>query len=375
VPPADASDHDAIWFRVGAAAIPLALAVGVGLQHHAIVPPGWQFLVALLAASPWVVESVWGRTLPTLGKAALVIACVWVLIRVPVDADVAPFFLVYLCAYSAHVKSDWRAIVAGIGSVALMIGVEVFGDWDGSFVWVLAILIAWVAGWSVEQQFRLIADLRAAQVELSAQAAADERQRIARELHDVIAHSLAVTMLHLTGARMALRRDTDEAERALLEAERLGRESMTEIRHTVGLLGPAAGAAPPMPTALDITAIVEEFRSGGLDVSYTAEGDVASLPPTTGLNLYRIAQESLANVVKHAPGSAASVWLAVDDKGARLTITNAITGGAAATNGEGGLGVRGMHDRASALGGHLDAGRVGDEWQVTAELPRILEPA
>jgi signal transduction histidine kinase len=256
-----------------------------------------------------------------------------------------------------------------------MIGVEVFGDWEGSFVWVLAIVIAWVAGWSLEQQLRLIAELRAAQAELSAQAAADERQRIARELHDVIAHSLAVTMLHLTGARMALRRDTDEAERALLEAERLGRESMNEIRHTVGLLGAAAGAAPAMPTALDINTLVDEFRSGGLQVAFAARGDVASLPPTTGLNLYRIAQESLANVVKHAPGSAASVELDVDERCARLVVRNALPATAPAPSSDGGHGVQGMHDRAVALGGHLDAGRVGDEWRVQAELPRILEPA
>ena len=99
----------------------------------------------------------------------------------------------------------------------------------------------------------LIDHLKAAQAGLAERAAADERQRIAREIHDVVAHSLAVTMLHLTGARLALHRDPKEAEAALLEAERLGRESLAEIRRTVGLLAPeGTGTAAPMPTAADI---------------------------------------------------------------------------------------------------------------------------
>src|SRR5436853_615896 len=130
------------------------------------------------------------------------------------------------------------------------IGVEVAGLYSGAFAYVLGIGIAWAWGYAVRQQYHLIVELKAAQAGLAERAAADERQRIAREIHDVVAHSLAVTMLHLTGARLALQHDPAEAAEALAEAERLGRQSLADIRRTVGLLadGGRAGAAPPMPT-------------------------------------------------------------------------------------------------------------------------------
>src|SRR5207237_7269040 len=126
------------------------------------------------------------------------------------------------------------------------------------------------------------------------------RQRIAREIHDVVAHSLAVTMLHLTGARLALHRDPKEAEQALLEAERLGRESLAEIRRTVGLLAPeGTGTAAPMPTAVDIPQLVREFEAAGLDVDFELTCDAHALARATGLGLYRVAQESLSKAVWH----------------------------------------------------------------------------
>jgi signal transduction histidine kinase len=185
---------------------------------------------------------------------------------------------------------------------------------------VLGIIFAWAAGAALAKQERLIDELRAAQAQLAARAAADERQRIAREIHDVIAHSLAVTMLHLTGARMALHRDPQDAEAALLRAEQLGRQSLAEIRRTVGLLGhEATGVAAPLPCAADIVPLVREFAAAGLVVDLDVSGDAEALAPSTGLGLYRIAQESLANVTKHAQVRA-SVQLNVDDGTARLRV-------------------------------------------------------
>ena len=183
-------------------------------------------------------------------------------------------------------------------------------------------------------------------------------------------------MLHLTGARLALHRDPKEAEQALLEAERLGRESLAEIRRTVGLLAPeGTGTAAPMPTAVDIPQLVREFEAAGLDVDFELTGDPCTLPAATGLGLYRVAQESLSNVVRHAPGTHTSMSLRVDDEMVAMHIRNRLARTPRAPSTDGGLGVRGMQERVTLLGGELQAGPDGDEWCVDVELPRAVEPA
>jgi signal transduction histidine kinase len=221
----------------------------------------------------------------------------------------------------------------------------------------------------------LLVELKSAEAGLAQRAAADERQRIAREVHDVVAHSLAVTMLHVTGARMALRRDPLEAAEALEQAEALGRQSLAEVRRIVGLLQPGgAGVAPSLPGATDLPALVEQFRHAGLDIGLTVDGDLDRVAPSSGLALYRIAQESLTNVTKHAPGAAADVRVAVHNGSVRLEVANAAPPRAAEKAEPGaGLGLPGMRDRAQSLGGVLRAGTThdGDAWRVEAELPTL----
>ncbi|ONF61744.1 sensor histidine kinase, partial [Amycolatopsis keratiniphila] len=120
-----------------------------------------------------------------------------------------------------------------------------------------------------------------------------ERQRIAREVHDVVGHSLSITLLHLTGARHALQqdRDVDEAIEALTEAEQVGRAAMADIRRTVGLLADSPSGSAPLPGVEDIATLVERTRSAGLAVRYTQEGDLGRVGASEGLGLYRIVQE------------------------------------------------------------------------------------
>jgi signal transduction histidine kinase len=172
---------------------------------------------------------------------------------------------------------------------------------------------------------------------------------------------------------MALRRDPAEAADALERAEQLGRQSLAEVRRIVGLLQPeGASTAPPLPTASDLPALVEQFRCAGVPVSLTVDGDLDPIAPTSGLALYRIAQESLTNVTKHAPGAGADIRVAVNNGSVHLRIANDAPPHAAATaEGSAGLGLPGMRDRAESLGGVLRAGatRDGDAWHVEADLP------
>lgn len=238
---------------------------------------------------------------------------------------------------------------------------------------------AWLAGVTLTAAFsllvrhdrNLLGQLRRAQAVLAEQARTQERNRIARELHDVIGHTLTVSLLHVQSARLAVEHDPADAGRALAEAERLGRECLAEVRATVGMLreDDAAGGDAPLPGADGLPALVEQFRSAGADVTLTVEGDAGRLPATTGLAVYRIAQEALTNAVKHAPGSPTDVRLTVSPGEVTLTADSRAAPGRGT-----GLGVVSMRERAESVGGTCQAGPGGHGWLVRATLPLTALP-
>jgi signal transduction histidine kinase len=261
--------------------------------------------------------------------------------------------------------------------------------WDGVIYWTAALVLfaaewtfavqdpgwaAWSAGTTfsllaallVRHEMRLTAELRTAQAGLVDRARIEERNRIARELHDVIAHSLTVSLLHVTSARVALQHAPDDAERALAEAERIGRETLDEVRGTVGLLREDGGAAfnRPQPGADDLAALVAGFRSAGADVDLTVAVDGQRISDIAGLTVYRIAQEALTNAAKHAPGSAVRVALSVAGQEVSLVVESSGPGGSGT-----GLGLLSMQERAAAVGGSCQAGPADDGWVVRAMIP------
>ena len=240
----------------------------------------------------------------------------------------------------------------------------------GWAAWMAGASMALVGGLLIRHQVTLLAELHAAQAELADRARTEERNRIARELHDVIAHSLTVSLLHVASARMAVQYDPAGAVRALEEAERLGRESLDEVRATVGLLrvedddGGTAGVAPPLPGAADLPELLQRYRSAGAAVELRTDGDLPALPATIGLTVYRIVQEAVTNAVKHAPGAPVSVDVTVTGGAVELTVDSA--GPPAEGSGSG---VLSMRERAQSLGGSLTAGPGGRGWLVRACLP------
>jgi signal transduction histidine kinase len=238
---------------------------------------------------------------------------------------------------------------------------------------------AWLAGVTLTVGFSLMVrheqdllrQLRRAQAGLAEQAKTQERNRIARELHDVIGHTLVVSLLHVQSALLAVEHDPADAARALAEAERLGRECLAEVRSTVGMLREdgtpdrdGGGAIAPLPGIDGLPALVKRFQSAGADITLTVEGDTGRLPATTGLAMYRIAQEALTNAVKHAPDSPTALRLGVDAGTVTLTADSRAEPGTGT-----GLGLVGMRERAESLGGSCEAGPGGRGWLVRATLP------
>lgn len=231
--------------------------------------------------------------------------------------------------------------------------------------------IMWGVGFMVlGSAFRIHGMLYEARLELAREAVAEERRKIARDVHDLVGHGLGVVMLNITAARLATTRgDAGTAAGALAEAERVGRQSVRDVHRGLVLLrDPDAGrtiAAAP-PTAEDTAALVADLRAGGLPVELTTSGDLGAVDPAVGLAVFRVVQESLSNTARHAPGAAATVTVAICDGAATVTVTDR---GPARPRSTGGLGLVGMRERVSALGGTLRAGPDGTGWTVHATMP------
>lgn len=272
--------------------------------------------------------------------------------------------LVAWCALSAPLP---LTALYWAGSTVLLVGELSFTTSDpGWLAWIGGATFSAVGCLFARHQRDLVVQLREAQAGLAQRAQAEERNRVARELHDVIAHSLTVSLLHVSSARLALRDDPADAERALAEAERLGRASLDEVRHTVGLLHRAGSVDPttPLPGSIDVPALVEGFRATGADIHATVDSGLDTLPATVGLAAYRILQEALTNAAKHAPRARATVHVAIEHDVVRLDVDSSGAPGRGA-----GLGLPGMRERAASLGGTCQAGPGGSGWRVHAELP------
>jgi signal transduction histidine kinase len=273
------------------------------------------------------------------------------------------------------VLAGWLVLSVGraAGLIYLAAALALFGaEWiwaqtdPGWGPWMAGTAFTVMAALLIRHERDLVTQLRAAQASLAESARSEERNRIARELHDVIAHTLIVSQLHVASARLAVENDPASASQALAEAERLGRESLAEVRRAVGLLRDDGdgGSVAPLPGAGDLPALIERFRSAGADVTLTVTGDVDPVPATTGLALYRILQEALTNAAKHASGWPVAVHVTVDGGQARLVVESG------APPGQGhGVGLESMRERAGSVGGTCTAGPGGPGWVVEAELP------
>lgn len=356
----------------GPAAVALFVVIGV-LQSEQ------QRAVAVGAALVVVVVTAWLAWTSTRGwtlVAGLAVASGGIAVVCTGDSSNLGWFgLCVLAGWCALKATTAQAAVFTAGLV-LLLGVQwlAVNDDAGGGAWIAGTVFTTIACVMARRERDLVDQLREAQAGLADRARAEERTRIAGEMHDVIGHALTVSLLHVTSARLALDEDPDEARASLAEAERLGQQSLAEVRQAVGMLREHPQSSAPLPHAAQLPELVGSFRRAGRSVHLDIDGDVDTLTTTAGLTVYRIVQESLTNVVRHAPTATAWVRLHVAADRVRLSVVD--DGGPARPGGsQDGVGIISMRERAAASRGQLVAGPTATGWRVEAELPGAAEGA
>ena len=237
---------------------------------------------------------------------------------------------------------------------------------------------AWLAGRALAGRSEQTRELRArveaaeqARAVAAEKAAAEERSRIARELHDVVAHSVSVMVVQSSGVRRLLKEEQHREREALLSVEQIGRQALTEMRRMLGVMrtGEEAPAAlAPQPGLEHLERLVAQVEEAGLPVTLRIEGERPQLSPGVDLSAYRIVQEGLTNALKHAPGSHAEVIVRFDQDSVHLEITD--DGNTGSEEDGLGHGLVGMRERVALYGGTLEAGpRDGGGFVLRADLP------
>lgn len=359
----------------------LLLALGVTAVSLADIHAGTTSdpLVARLLAVPVLIGLAWRRRQP---EVVLVAVCLLDLyLAANTAGDFPPqlmFFALLLAIYSGAAHTAGRtALRAGATSLVLVMAAHyVTPDGDtGDFLPQLIWGAPWLAGRMVRRQTLAAiasatraADLQRRREEELREARVRERDRIARELHDVVAHAVSLMVVQTGAERLRLGTDAPQTREVLESVETAGRQALGDLRTMLGLLreGGPDDALAPQPQLSDLSALVERVRAAGLPVELELSGPPVS--PALGLTAYRIVQEALTNVLKHAGQVPTSVQVRTEGGLLRLDVTSRLTGTVPGQR-TGGRGLLGMSERVALHGGRVECGPEGEQWAVRAELP------
>ena len=340
--------------------------------------PTWAYVLLVLQAAPLAGRRRWPFALGLLSGAA---TFVYGLTDAP-DSSLPYAGLVALYSAAAH-ASRLKARSAGvIAAVAIMVAIGV--DWpnaDLEDAWTnyLVFVTAWLLGdgartrreraAALEARVEESERLRRAEAEAAVEA---ERARIAREMHDIVAHHVSMMVVQAEAGAVSVERAPPRAVQAFDDISSTGRAALAEMRRLLGVLRRSEPAErAPQPDLDGVPELVAAVRSTGTDARLTVTGDPAGLPPTVSLSAYRVVQEALTNVVRHAGRDArVEVDVAVDDEAVRIEVRDDGRGTVPSPVTGAGQGLVAMGERVTLVGGTLTAGPVEGGWRVRAELPR-----
>jgi len=287
-----------------------------------------------------------------------------------------PGYAIFVLTFGIALHSDEQVSVPTLFASAVVIGVAV--EFQPAKVAVLATYLlseifvgaAWLAGWNLRRRRQRWAELRARTERLEREheeearrAVTEERLRIARELHDVIAHSMSVIAVQSAVGNHVIDTQPADARQALAAIEATSRSALTEMRRLLGVLrqeGEPRGSLTPAPGLADLSSLVSQVRDAGLQVWINVEGRRGSVPPGVDLSAYRVIQEALTNVIKHAGSAAATVIIRYRDDSVTVEIANQAPAAPAAhvpaPRAGSGHGIIGMRERVAVFGGEFAAG-------------------
>ncbi|MGK5683523.1 sensor histidine kinase [Actinoplanes sp. URMC 104] len=362
----------------------LAAALTAGICYEAALAwdstPAPAYVLTLDALCS--VVFAWRRIRPVAAAVVIGVATGGTLIVAPVPENLSHTLTLLGAGYAAVVYA--RTVRGGLAGIAAITGgVAVHGYLDYSestmaaAVAALWMALTFVVGFSVRRHAERAADYarRAVLAELArdrhaAAAVALERTRISRELHDVIAHAISVIILHARGGRRMLTVDVAESREAFATVEEVAEQALVEMRRLLGVLRATDEEADlaPQPSLRHLDALVAQAARPDLDIRVRTEGDLTGLPPGVDVTGYRIVQEALTNVLKHADAGSVHIAVAVTPAALTLEVVDDGTGAGAAASA--GYGILGMRERAALFGGELAAGPRPDHgFTVSATLP------
>jgi signal transduction histidine kinase len=363
-----------VVLAAAAGAVVLTVVVGPGIHQN-----GGRLLIPLLACVPVVVLRRW--PLPVLGVVTVATGMVTAWGNASLPFGILLGLALYFSALRLPRPKSIAlalAVAAALGATVVYSAFAVINAQPVAEVVEIFVPLAgaWFIADSVAARRHYLAGLAAQAERERAAGVREERVRIAREMHDVIAHTLAVMTVQAgVGRRLAGKRP-HQAACALESIETIGRMAQDELRVVLGLLRDGEGGPAPLapaPRLIDVKNLADTVRASGIPVELRMEGTDRQLSPSLELSVYRVMQEALTNVVRHAPGARAVAEVIVSAGNVRLVVRDdgGLGGGAVPRAGPGsGHGIVGMRERIGAFGGWLVAGpATGGGFQVTAEVP------
>lgn len=369
------------WVARHPSAVDAGIAVGVAalaasdLMDSLNEPGGPQAdaseVLAWIILAGLVVPLAWRRKAPVAVFAAVAaVAFVQWLTVPPFSGDIAVLVALYTVAAQER-RREWVAACAAIallGVVLVLLTLPAESNPALSALSLTALVAAAIAlGLFAGTRRRYIASLQE-------RAAESERARLAREMHDIVAHSLAVMTALADGARLTVQHDRVEAESALRQISQTGRQAQAEMRRLLGVLRDQGGDLPslaPQPGLADLDELIDRMREAGLDIRLTVTGDPGRVEQGVQLAAYRIIQEALSNTLKHAPtASTAEIELRYRNRHLEINVTDTSASSLRPRQRRTGHGIAGMRQRAAAYGAALVAGpRTDGGWRVHTRLP------
>jgi signal transduction histidine kinase len=342
----------------------------------------WRVAGVLLLTAPLA----WRRSSPVAAFLAQVVGIGVLAGNLPSAGFLAVMVGVY--SVSAHSRSPRLALAILLTTsawVAIRFGnaIPTMPDWLTPFALVVPL---WIMGLQV-RRWRITAQAASAHAAMlekagelaTQQAVAQEKARIAREMHDIVTHNVSVMVIQAAAARRVMATEPQSADAAMAAVERVGQEAMADLRHIFDVLREPSDAhhepeLRPQASFDQLETLLTRVRGAGLDVTTTSTGSARPLPPAASLAAYRIVQESLTNVLRHAPGSTAKVALDYGETALCIDVTNtAPCEPTPRPPSPGGRGLVGLAERVHAFGGEFEAGpQIMGGYRVRARLPWAL---